>query len=216
MRTNPFGQPEAPTWLAEDPVQLIPLLLERMLEVAESVPGLYKTLPWLKEMSVWGLIQQRMSEAIFPDASPSAQETLLTTFFATVTQPIAEMIEILYVSPLMRRVSTVKEILHRMAQTMGVAPLPLDVVTGVCCFFWYRRACVLSEDPIQRQETTWQIGWRQTRVQVRCAQGIRTPFLILVVEETTGKVLAFRSTHDLPESVDLLFTLYDALVFFEP
>src|SRR5258708_5904662 len=126
---------------------------------------------------------------------------------------MAEMIEALYVSPLLRRVPTVEEIVRRMAHRVGASALPLDVVTGVCCFFGRRRASILAGDTIQVQTTTWRIGWQQTAVQVRTAQRMAMPFLLLVIDETTDKVLAFRSTPDLPGEADVLFTLYDALVF---
>jgi hypothetical protein len=213
MKTNPFCQPEAPAWLAEDPIHQIPRLLEQLLEVAAYVPQVYEILPWLKGMDVRSLIQERMSQAFFHDAPPSAQEATLTTFFAQVTQPMAEMIETLYVSPLLRRVSIVEEIMRRMAHRVGSPALPFDVVTGVCCSFGRRRASVLSHDPIQKQATTWRIGWQQTSVQVRTLQRTTTPFLLLVIDEATDKVLAFRSTQDCPCSADVLFALYDALVF---
>lgn len=213
MKTSPFCQPEAPAWLAEDPLHQIPRLLEQLLQVAEYVPQVYEILPWLKGMDAWSLVQERMALAIFPDAPASAQEAILTTFFAQVTQPMAEMIERLYVSPLLRRVSTVEEIMRRMARRVGACALPFEVVMGVCCAFGRRRVCMLSSDPIQKQATTWRIGWQQTSVQVRTAQKTMRPHLVLVIDEPTEKVLAFRSTPDLPGEADVLFALYDALVF---
>ena len=151
MKTSPFCQPEAPAWLAEDPLHQIPRLLEQLLQVAEYVPQVYEILPWLKGMDAWSLVQERMALAIFPDAPPSTQEAILTTFFAQVTQPMAERIERLYVSPLLRRVSTVEEIMRRMARRVGACALPFEVVMGVCCAFGRRRVCMLSSDPIQKQ-----------------------------------------------------------------
>jgi hypothetical protein len=213
MRPNPFCHPEAPAWLAEDPVHRIPRLLEHLLEVAAQVSQVYEILPWLQGMDAWSLVQERLSHAFFPDAPPSAQEATLTTFFAQVTQPMAEMIERLYVSPLLRRVSTVEEIMRRMAHRVGACALPFEVVTGVCCAFGRRRVCILSGDSIQKQPTTWRIGWQQTAVQVRTAQKTMRPHLVLVIDDPTGRVLAFRSTPDLPGETDVLFALYDALVF---
>jgi hypothetical protein len=213
MRSNPFCHPEAPAWLAEDPIYRIPRLLEHLLEIAAQVPQVYEILPWLQGMDAWSLVQERLSHAFFPDAPPSTQEATLTTFFARVTQPMAEMIERLYVSPLLRRVSTVEEIMRRMAHHVGTAALPFEVVTGVCCSLGRRRASILSGDAIQKQATTWRIGWQRTAVQVRTAQGTMRPHLVLVIDEPTDKVLAFRSTPDLPGETDVLFALYDALVF---
>ncbi|HYU76957.1 MAG TPA: hypothetical protein VEL31_30175 [Ktedonobacteraceae bacterium] len=213
MKVNPFLQGDAPAWLTEDPVHRIPHLLKDLLELAEYVPDVYQTLPWLKKMDAWLLILERMAEAIEPDEPPSQQEATLTSFFATVTRPTADLIEALYLSLHLRRISMVSEILRRMAQSIEMPALPLDVVAGVCYSFWHRRAAILSKDPIQIQTTTWRISWQQTSIQVRCMQGIQTPFLILVTDEPSGKVLAFRNTYDPPESRDLLFTLYDALVF---
>jgi hypothetical protein len=213
MRPNPFCHPEAPAWLAEDPIYRIPRLLESLLEMAEHLPLVYEILPWLQGMDAWELIQERMAHAFLPDASPSAQEATLTTFFSTVTQPIAELIETLYVSPLFRRVATVEEILRRMAHSVGACALPFEVVTGVCCFFGRRRASLLSGDPIQLQATTWRIGWQQTAVRVHTAYSTTMPYLVLVIDEPTETVLAFRKTHEPPGDPDLLFALYDALVF---
>ncbi len=212
MRPNPFCHPEAPAWLAEDPIYRIPRLLEHLLEVAGYVPQVYEILPWLKGMDAWSLVQERLSHAFFPDVPPSAQEATLTTFFARVTQPMAELIETLYVSPLLRRVSTVEEILRRMAHSVGACALPFDVVTGVCYALGRRRASILSGDPIQVQATTWRIGWQQTAVRMRTAHSTTMPHLVLVIDEPTEKVLAFRSTHQLPSDPDVLFALYDALV----
>jgi hypothetical protein len=208
MRNNPFYQTEAPAWLSAEPTHQIPHLLRNLLELAEYVPDVYETLPWLKKMNVWYLILERMSDE--PEAS---QEATFTRFFANVTRPAAEMIEALYLSPHMRRVSIVTEILRRMAQSSKVPALPLDVVAGVCYSFWHRRASILSEDPIRVQGTTWFVGWWQSSVYVHSPQGTMAPFLILVIDETTSKILAFRSTHAPPEGTDLLLTLYDALVF---
>jgi hypothetical protein len=211
MRTNPFCQPAAPSWLAQEPVRQIPQLLEDLLKVAEYVPALYDTLPWLKGMDVMVLVIERVSSLFNQDEPLAEQEATLMTFFAQVTQPVAEMIKILYASPLFRRVSTVEEIMRRMAQSVGIPALPYDVVAGVCCSFWRSRTS--SEAPIQRQETTWSLGWQQTAVQVRTAQGTQAPCLLLVNDETTGKILAFRSTQGPPGKADILFTLVDALVF---
>lgn len=213
MKANPFCYPEAPAWLAEDPIHQIPRLLEQLLKVAEYVPQVYEILPWLKGMDAWSLVQERMAHALLPDAPLSPQEATLTTFFAQVTQPIAEMIETLYVSTLLRRVPTVEEIMRRMAHRVGASALPLDVVTGVCCAFGRRRVSILSGDPIQMQATTWRIGWQRTSVQVRTVQRTATLHLVLVIDEATDNVLAFRSTQKYPCSTDVLSTLYDALVF---
>ncbi len=213
MRPNPFCQSEAPAWLADDPVYRIPRLLEHLLEMATYLPQVYEILPWLEGMDAWSLVQERLSHAFFPDVPPSAQEATLTTFFAQVTQPMAEMIERLYVSPLLRRVATVEEIMRRMAQRVGACALPFDVVTGVCCSFGRRRASHLLSDPIQKQATTWRIGWQRTAVQVRTAHSTMTPYLVLVIDEPTDKVLAFLSTPEPPGETDVLFALYDALVF---
>lgn len=213
MRTNPYCQTDAPAWLANDPIHQIPRLLETLLKFAEYVPDLYERLPWLKGMDAWNLVRERVAHSFLPDTLPSAQEATLTTFFAKVTQPVADRIETLYTSPLLRHTLTVEEILRRMAHSMGMPALPLDVVIGVCCSFWRNRASYLKDDRIRVQETTWCIGWQQTAVQVRTAQGTQTPYLLLVNDETTGKILAFRSTQDPPSKTDILFTLFDALVF---
>jgi hypothetical protein len=212
MRANPFGQRDAPSWLTED-VHQLPHLLKCLLEFAELVPKLYEILPWLKEMDVWNLIQERMARAIFPDEASSPVETTVTAFFSQVTKPVAELIENLYTSSLLRHVSTIEEIVRRMAQIAAVPPLPSNAVTGVCCSFWHRRASHLSRDRIQVQETTWRISWQESSVRVRTTQGTRKPFLLLVSDETTGKILAFGSLQDPPGEADILLVLFDALVF---
>ena len=213
MKANPFLQGDAPAWLADDLLHKIPHLFKDLLELAEYAPDVYQTLPWLKKMNVWILILEPMSEATEPDESPSQQEAILTSFFSTVTRPMADLIEALYLSPLFRRVSTISEILHRMAQSTNMPTLPFNVVAGVCYSFWRRRASLVSKDAIQIQTTVWRISWQQTSMQVRRMQGIQSPFLIFVTDEACGKVLAFQSTYAPPECADLLFTLYDALVF---
>lgn len=65
MRANPFTQRDAPSWITEDADQL-PRILRSLLELAEPVPQLYEILPWLKNMSAWGLVQERMSRKFFP------------------------------------------------------------------------------------------------------------------------------------------------------
>ncbi len=63
------------------------------------------------------------------------------------------------------------------------------------------------------QETTWRISWQEPSVRVRTTQGTRKPFLLLVSDETTGKILAFGSLQDPPGEADILLVLFDALVF---
>lgn len=213
MKTNPFAQHEAPAWLDPAQERQLPHILECLQQIAEYVPHIYEILPWLKELSVWSLIQERMSWAIFPDEASSPQEATITTFFSQVTKPVAEMIENLYTSSLLRRVSTIDEIMHRLARSAGVPPLPSDVVTGVSCSFWRRRASHLSAERIQVQETTWRMSWRQSSVRVRTIRGSLRPFLLLVSDETTGKILAFASLPDPPGAADMLLVLFDALVF---
>jgi hypothetical protein len=238
MKPNPFCQSDAPAWLIEgqnprhgtppnhtwDP--LVSLLEFR--EYAGFIPGLsdvvYETLPWLKGMHVHSLLLERRwqtTSSEFQDLplspSPSPQDTL-TAFFADVTQPAAEMIEKLYTSSLLLSVLTIAEIMHRMAQSVHATPLPFEVVIGVCCSLWHRRVSLLSGYPIEVLDTTWRVSWRQISVPVHTThlhttQETQTPFLVLVNDETTGKVLAFRSTQGLPSEADILFTLSDALVF---
>jgi hypothetical protein len=166
-------------------------------------------------MSVWGLVQERMSRKFFSsnEASSGRHEATLSAFFSQVTQPIAEMLEALYVAPLQREVWTIEEIARRMARSVEMVALPYNVVTGVCCSFWHRRASSLSHNQIEVQETTWHLSWQQPSVQVRAIQGISRPFLLLVTEEPTGKILAFRSISQMPEEADVLLLFSDALAF---
>ncbi len=213
MKTNPFCLPDAPAWLEDDPIQQIPRLLERLLEVAAHAPHLYETLPWLKGMDAWGLVQERFSELIFPDTPPSPQEATLTGFFARVTEPIAKMVEALYASRLLRDTSTVGEILSRMAQDAGREALPQEVVTGICASLVRRRLDALGQEPIRPQAATWKITWHPTSVWVRSPMGVKKPFLVLVTDEATKKILAFRCTSDPPNPTEVSLVLYDALVF---
>lgn len=200
---NPFGIADAPVWLSgsegpegsEHPAKrlrqmgMIPHILERLLEVAEAIPRLYDVLPWLRDMSVEELITERYASALFSDQPSSEQEATLTAFFREVTQPIAEMIEALYLSPLLRERHMVWEIGGRMARSSGVTALPEDVVTGVCASILRERAAVLRKG-IQPRSATWKVTWRPTPVQIQWPHLIeptKNSFVVVVTEETTGE-----------------------------
>ncbi len=209
MRANPFCETSAPPWLISDQV---PRTLDLLLRAAERAPQLYDALPWLRRMDVLLLCHERQAHADWPEEPPSPQEARLMAFFAAVTQPIADMIEALYVSPLWRPMTIVREILSRMAQVQGTSVLPDEVVVGVCASFLHRRA-MMDQDPIRPQNTTWDLTWQQPLVRVRTALGSQAPFLVLVTDAATGRILAFRSTLMAPQALDVVGTLYDALAF---
>ena len=177
---------------------------------------------------------ERYTSVFFPDEQPSAQEAILTTFFREVTEPVAAMIEALYLSPLFHCRRTVWEILRRMARAASVKALPPEVVTGVCASI-AREHFKALRCGIEPREGTWRITWRPTSVQLRWPTpiGIKESFVVLVTEVAqvmsrsstaseesgeTERVLAFRCTPDPPSSDEsgesaAKLALYDALVF---
>jgi hypothetical protein len=208
MRTNPFCVTDASSWLVPD---RIPQMLDGILREAERRPQIYDILPWLRRMDVLILCLERSD--VFSDADlPSSQEAIFTTFFAAVTRPLAEMVEALYTTPLLRSMTTVGEILRRMALAAGVAPLSQAVVTGVCASF-IRQRIDQFQGSTQPQMVTWKLSWHQSTVRVRRVTEMAKPIVILVSDEASGKVLAFRCTDDTPSATDLSLTLYDALVY---
>jgi len=137
----------------------------------------------------------------------------IAAFFSEVTSPLAEMIEALYISALLRSATTVEEIMRRMAQAVGSTPLPPEVVLCVCSTFvrlpsWSTLA--VSRSP----KTTWRLSWHQSTIPLLRAAGGTPPIVVLVTDEPSGKVLAFRclQSQSLPTSAELGLTLYDALV----
>jgi hypothetical protein len=208
MRNNPFCMIEASPWL--EPSR-IPHILDYILKAAERRPHIYDILPWLRKMDVLILCLERSD--VFSEADlPSSQEAIFTTFLAPVTRPIAEMVEALYTPPLLRSMTTVGEILRRMALAAGRTPLSQAVVTGVCTYFIHQRVDHFR-DSTQPQMVTWKLSWHQSIVRVRSMTGVITPIVILVTDETNGKILTFRCIDDAPGTTDLSLTLYDALVY---
>jgi hypothetical protein len=238
---NPFSIANAPPWLSEDPAKQLgqlSRLLERLLDEAFSAPRLYRVLPWLRNMRLWKLLAEHRAQVLYsgfldtPPSDPTStlQASTLTTFFKEVSEPVAEMIEALYLSPLLRGRRIIHEILYRMARDAGARALSPDVVIGVCANLFYKRLFMLS-DGIEPQKVTWKITWRPTQVQLRWPPpiGIKESFLVLVTGVIPGVggicaceeeglpevVLAFRCTPDSPSSDDtaVRLALYDALVF---
>jgi hypothetical protein len=188
---------------------MIPHILGRLLEVAEAVPRLYDALPWLRDMSVEALITERYASALFsnslafsdlsdqdqPSSEPEPepdQEATLASFFREVTGPIAEMIETLYLSPLLRERHMVWEIGGRMARSSGAKALPEDVVTGVCASILRERAAVLRKG-LQPRSAIWKVTWRPTPVWIRWPHQLlpldptKNSFVAVVTEETTSE-----------------------------
>lgn len=208
MRTNPFCTTDASPWL--EPFR-IPQILDGILKEAEQVPQIYEHLPWLRQMDVIILCLERAEGGISSGLS-SSQEAIFTAFFAVVTQPIAEMVQALYTPPILRSMTTVGEILHRMALDVEIAPLSQAVVTGVCAHFMRQRVSHFRNST-QPQMVTWKLAWHQSIVRVWSATELTMSIVMLVTEEPTGKVLAFRCTGGTPSVADLNLTLYDALVY---
>ncbi len=210
---NPEGSEHTAKRLRQ--MGMIPHILGRLLEVAEVVPRLYDVLPWLRDMSVEALITERYTRALFsnfPDFSdqdqpqPSSeqkeqedQEAILIAFFREVTEPIAELFEALYLSPLLRERHMVWEISYRMARSSGAKTLPEDVVTCVCASVLRERAAMMRKG-IQPRSATWKVIWRPTPVQIRWStrwvQGARWPhpldptknsFVVVVTEEKASE-----------------------------
>jgi hypothetical protein len=187
MRANPFSAERGPSWLS---VEAAAVIRERLRKAAGR--------------------HQLLSEQA-PKLNGSRALVEVAAFFSEVTVPLAEMIEALYTSPLLRSAATVEEIMRRMAHAVGSPPLPPEVVLCVCSTFvrlpqW--STPVVSRSP----KTTWRLSWHHSTIPVRSAAGATLPFLILVTDEPAGKVLAFRCLPSPPTSVELGLTLYDALV----
>ncbi len=188
-------------------------LVDRLREVAEYAPGLYETLPWLRDVSVWDLVLRRRANTCFPNlpshwefretpgalpnpgyvtasqaseptTSPrsqrppgssvaprtSATAATLLSFFTGVTQPVAEMIESLYVSRWPLDPINVWDILRRMARAAGVRPLPRNVVTGVCANLVRERVDAMGRDRSRPRLSVWKITWRPISVRLRWPQ----------------------------------------------
>ena len=111
MRANPFSLARGPSWLS---VEAASVIRERLRKAAERHQLLSKQVPRL---------------------SGSRSLVEVAAFFSEVTVPLAEMIEALYTSLLLRSADTVEAIMHRMAQAVGSPPLPPEVVLGVCSTF---------------------------------------------------------------------------------
>ena len=189
MRTNPFSLERGPSWLSVEGASVI---RDRLRKAAER--------------------HQLLSEQA-PQLSGNRALSEVTAFFSEVTEPLAEMIEALYSSALLRSATTVEEIMRRMAQAVGSTPLPPEVVLCVCSTFvrlpsWSTLA--VSRSP----KTTWRLSWHQSTIPLLRAAGGTPPIVVLVTDEPSGKVLAFRclQSQSLPTSAELGLTLYDALV----
>lgn len=161
-----------------------------------------------------GVRGARRAHSARPTQSTTA--ATLLAFFARVTQPIAEMIEALYLSPLLRDSRTVWEILCRMARAAGIKPLPPALVTAMCANLTRARLHDLAGYRPRPHPAIWRITWRPTVARLRwpgspCgsfgssgihASANENSLLVLVTEEIThkagigyqhsGRVLAFR------------------------
>ena len=189
MRTNPFSLERGPSWLT---VERASVIRDRLRKAAER--------------------NQLLSEQA-PQLGGNRALLEIAAFFSEVTEPLAEMIEALYSSALLRSATTVEEIMRRMAQAVGSTPLPPEVVLCVCSTFvrlpsWSTLA--VSRSP----KTTWRLSWHQSTIPLLRAAGGTPPIVVLVTDEPSGKVLAFRclQSQSLPTSAELGLTLYDALV----
>ncbi len=187
MRTNPFSLERGPSWLT---VERASVIRDRLRKAAER--------------------NQLLSEQA-PQLGGNRALLEIAAFFSEVTEPLAEMIEALYSSALLRSATTVEEIMRRMAQAVGSTPLPPEVVLCVCSTFvrlpsWSTLA--VSRSP----KTTWRLSWHQSTIPLLRAAGGTPPIVVLVTDEPSGKVLAFRCLQSPPTSAELGLTLYDALV----
>ncbi len=187
MRANPFSLARGPSWLS---IEAASVIRERLRKAAER--------------------HQLLSEQV-PRLSGSRALVEVAAFFSEVTLPVAEMIEALYTSPLLRSATTVEAIMRRMAQAVGSPPLPPEVVLCVCSTFvrlpsWSTPA--VSRSP----KTTWRLSWHQSTIPVLRAAGAAPPIVVLVTDEPSGKVLAFRCLQSPPTAAELGLTFYDALV----
>src|SRR5438270_2610579 len=104
MSTNPFSFERGPSWLTVEGASVI---RDRLRKAAER--------------------HQLLSEQA-PQLGGNRALVEVAAFFSEVTLPAAEMIEALYMSPLLRSATTVEAIMRRMAQAVGSPPLPPEVV----------------------------------------------------------------------------------------
>jgi Mu transposase, C-terminal len=188
MKANPFSLEREPSWLSVEAPSMIRDHLRKAIERN----------PLLSEQA--------------PSISGNRAVSEVTAFFSEVTFPLAEMIEALYTSQLLREESTVVEIIRRMAEAVKKPPLPPEVVLCMCATFI--RLPVWSTMAITRlTKITWRLGEHHSTIPLRSAQGVTLPVILLVTEEPSGKVLAFRCLQSAPTSEELALTLYDALVY---
>ncbi len=187
MRANPFSLARGPSWLS---VEATSVIRERLRKAAGR--------------------HQLLSERV-PKLNGSRAPMEVTAFFSEVSVSLAEMIEALYTSPVLRSADIVEAIMRRMAHAVGGTPLPPEVVLCVCSTFvrlpeW--STPVVSRFP----KTIWRLSWHHTTIPLLSATGATPPVVVLVTEEPSGKVLAFRCLPSPPTAAELGLTFYDALV----
>ena len=112
-------------------------------------------------VSDMALPKARARGTAMPVTAAPGTAAILLTFFGRVTQPIADMIEALYLSPLLRDTRTVWEILRRMAWSAGVKPLPKDVVVALCASFTRNRLTALAGCRPRPHLAIWKITCRR-------------------------------------------------------
>ncbi len=192
MRINPFSLDDVPCWLATQ--KKVSVIRSHLLKAARNDPSLSQWLPTLRGKDALAAV---------------------TAFFSSVTDPLAKTIDALYTSPHLRSPEMVTEILSCMACEVGKMPLPSEVVLGVCATLTRQSVwCDPEEECLfQLQEATWQLSWHQSTIPIHCGAETLRPVVVLVAEEESGKVLAFRCVPSLPTSEELGVTLYDALVY---
>lgn len=115
---------------------------------------------------LWDLPTSVRARTSSHPAVPKSAATLLA-FFARVTQPIEEMVEALYLSPLLRDTRTVWKILCRMARDAGVKPLSREVVIALCANLDRNRLITFRQCRPRPHPAMWKITWRSipTRLQ---------------------------------------------------
>ena len=133
MKANPFSLERGPSWLS---VEAPSVIRDRLRKAVDRNPLLSEQAPQI---------------------SGNRALSAVTAFFSEVTSPLAEMIETLYTSPLLREASTVAEIIRRMAEAVRRPPLPPEVVVCVCATFI--RLSIWSTMAVTRSPLTEAVIW---------------------------------------------------------
>lgn len=132
--------------------------------------------------------------------------------FQGMTLSVVQTIDELYCNRIGRSVSTIWDVLSRMARQAGVAEPEYEAVWSTCAYFMERRDA-LREVAIERTNATWlvtQLGV-PTVIQ-RGASALPDPTVFCVIDVEQGRVLGFRTAESATCTQAPCLALYDAFV----